>query len=496
MGSSKYRSVGVITAVVLVTVWPAAKATSAQPVRLVADSSTREHTFGLQIAIHAGELLIGSPGDSFVNNRSGAVEVFVRDGGGWVRKQYVRPAASAQQFGQTFALAGDRLVVRSYPRWIHTFRKVDGFWARESVIEIPDSLGLIAARIFPVDSTIVVQMYRASNSPNVSAFYGLLVYSPVEAGWELQQLILPDAAGMFGAALCLSRDLLVVGDYRDPGIGNGKGVVYTFRRDAGQWQRVQKFAPHDLTDSDQFGRLIACFDDRLVINSSSRGKTYTFEREGDQFVEADTIVVPHSQFFTGLHGLGDTLAVAGYRQYGELEGRPLEQSPVYFYRRSGLSWVMIDSLISPVPLSPGERDDGAFGWAMVQGDGVFAVSAPYRDRFDPYLDEMGEVFVWPTEWPVGMAAMPRTWEAHIQPTVYPNPFGDSLTVGTTLSTPAHVTISMFDMLGRQLCKRDIGIQPAGRSATRLDGSGLSPGVYVVRVATGDHVQARSVVRLD
>ena len=83
---------------------------------------------------------------------------------------------------------------------------------------------------------------------------------------------------------------------------------------------------------------------------------------------------------------------------------------------------------------------------------------------------------------------------------YPNPFTDVLTVRFTLAAPAPVTLTVYDVLGRNV-RRLVGedraagshsVQWDGRTAS---GSDTAAGVYLLRLEAGGEVQTRRVTRL-
>ncbi len=88
---------------------------------------------------------------------------------------------------------------------------------------------------------------------------------------------------------------------------------------------------------------------------------------------------------------------------------------------------------------------------------------------------------------------------------YPNPFNPSTTVRYELPGASDVTLSVFDMLGRQVAVLVNERREAGMHEVRLEGRGLSSGVYFYRLharplqpATGgggDFTQTRKLILL-
>lgn len=76
---------------------------------------------------------------------------------------------------------------------------------------------------------------------------------------------------------------------------------------------------------------------------------------------------------------------------------------------------------------------------------------------------------------------------------YPNPFNPTTTISYALPQPAHVTLAVYDMLGRQVAVLVDENASAGVHDVRFDATGLSSGVYVYRLHAGTFTQARGLV---
>ncbi|MCL4538110.1 MAG: T9SS type A sorting domain-containing protein [Bacteroidetes bacterium] len=76
---------------------------------------------------------------------------------------------------------------------------------------------------------------------------------------------------------------------------------------------------------------------------------------------------------------------------------------------------------------------------------------------------------------------------------YPNPFNPTTLISYRLSVRSHVTLKVYDILGREVRTLVSGDESAGTHTIRFDGSGLSSGVYLYRLVAGSHTATRKLV---
>ncbi len=78
---------------------------------------------------------------------------------------------------------------------------------------------------------------------------------------------------------------------------------------------------------------------------------------------------------------------------------------------------------------------------------------------------------------------------------YPNPFNPSTVIPFQMATASGVKIQVFDMLGRNVATLIDEFMPAGNHTVQFDGSGLSSGVYMIRMVAPGIQQTRNVTLL-
>ncbi len=87
----------------------------------------------------------------------------------------------------------------------------------------------------------------------------------------------------------------------------------------------------------------------------------------------------------------------------------------------------------------------------------------------------------------------------VLPTVYsleqnfPNPFNPETTIPYMLPERAHVQLSVYDLLGREVATLVNGVMEAGVHSASFNGAQLSSGVYFYRMEAGDYKQTRKLM---
>jgi hypothetical protein len=76
---------------------------------------------------------------------------------------------------------------------------------------------------------------------------------------------------------------------------------------------------------------------------------------------------------------------------------------------------------------------------------------------------------------------------------YPNPANDSFTVEYYLSAAGEVSLRLFNSLGQQALQSSRGIQSPGQHAFRFETDVLTPGVYILKIESGEEVVTGKIV---
>lgn len=66
---------------------------------------------------------------------------------------------------------------------------------------------------------------------------------------------------------------------------------------------------------------------------------------------------------------------------------------------------------------------------------------------------------------------------------YPNPFNPSTSIQFTIPEQQHVSVRVYNMLGREVATLTEGVRPAGNHTVSWDASSMSSGIYIYRLET-------------
>jgi len=211
-------------------------------------STTRAgDNFGAAVALFAGTLAVGAPGESSAARNIGGAEgdtsapgagaayVFLRSGIGWSQEAYVKASntAAGDQFGGAVALSTDTLAVGAIYE-TGTGKGVDA----DPQMRTTTFTG--AAYVYHRSPTWMPQAYLKAEHPT-----GL---------------------GCFGQSLALSGDLLAVGAIFD-GPGLGPGAAALFGAAGNHWVPAGRIVASNAETSDQYGTSVALTASTLAVGA-------------------------------------------------------------------------------------------------------------------------------------------------------------------------------------------------------------------------------------
>jgi len=240
-----------------------------QQAYLKASNTESNDFFGLTVAVSGDTAVVGAFGESSnatgVNGDqsdnsssfSGAAYVFVRSAGAWSQQAYLKASNTESNdfFGLTVAVSGDTV--------------------------------LVGARSEASSASGVNGNQSDNNAPNAGAAY---VFVRSAGVWSQQAYLKasnPDTDDLFGFAVAVSGDTVVVGAFRESsnatGVnGNqsdnsalGAGAAYVFVRSAGVWNQQAYLKASNTERLDFFGASVAVSGDTVVVGAFAEDSSAT-----------------------------------------------------------------------------------------------------------------------------------------------------------------------------------------------------------------------------
>ncbi len=125
-------------------------------------------------------------------------------------------------------------------------------------------------------------------------------------------------------------------------------------------------------------------------------------------------------------------------------------------------------------------------------------SWPAEFAFETDMFQEEGVFMYEQNPAIVTAVEPISAELPTQVTLgknYPNPFNPATTFEYAIDRTVHVTLKVYDMLGREVVTLVDGVQQAANYQVRFDGSGLASGMYLYRLETPAQVLTQRMILL-
>ena len=324
--------------------------TWSQQAYLKASNTDSGDHFGSQIAISGDTLVIAATGESScatgVNGNqsdnscqgSGAVYVFTRAGGAWSQQAYLKASNTdpGDFFGGSVAVSGDTIVVGAGTEdstatgvqgnqadngaqnsgAAYVFVRNGTTWTQQAYLkasntDADDRLGAVS---ISGDTVVLGAAFEDSSATGVngdqtdnSASSSGAAYVFVRSGniWTQQAYLKAsnaDPGDIFGAAVCVSEDTIVVGATAEMSAATGingdqtnnsasnSGAAYVFVRSGNIWTQQAYLKASNAEELDMFGARVEISRDTVVIGAQ-------FESSASTGVNGDQ--VSNGQLFSG-----------------------------------------------------------------------------------------------------------------------------------------------------------------------------------------------------
>jgi hypothetical protein len=391
-----------------------------QEAYIKAGNADAEDEFGISLALDGDTLVIGSlyedsaaggiNGDGANNAAadSGAAYVFVRKDGAWKQQAYLKGGDSPSEgdfFGTGVTISGDTIVVGAMRGNLfnpldvsnrngtaYVFVRNGETWTQQDQLVASDAApsDMFGFSVVLQKDTLVIGAPEESSVANQSG--AAYVFTRSGTSWAQTAKLKPKQpveASLFGCALALDNDTLIVGAQHDPTVAEHGGSATVFVRQGNTWTEQQRLAAPKPSAQGTFGYSVALRGDRIAVGSpradivsSPSGEVYLFERVGQSWTEAGVLAAPvprASDYFGARVALTDTALLVGSN--GESSGaRGLNgdtsrtdgagSGAAYLYARQGQTWTLSAYIKSE---NSDKTDD--FGFYVALSDSMVVVSA-------------------------------------------------------------------------------------------------------------------------
>jgi hypothetical protein len=221
------------------------------------------------------------------------------------------------------------------------------------------------------------------------------VYRYLKGSWKPEQKLKPSDAQKgdnFGRAVTVRGNVAVIGAHWDDDKGSNAGSVYIFGFDGTEWVQQQKLVAPDGAPDDRFGATLALYGNRLLVGAwldddkgFNSGSVYSYHFNGSMWVLDQKLTASdgHAGAFFARY-IGLTRNVAVIGAWHDNE-KGVNAGAAYIFRYNGNEWVETQKLL-PADLGPGDE----FGWAAAMYGDVAIVGA-YGD--DEAATDAGATYV-------------------------------------------------------------------------------------------------------
>ena len=491
-----------------------------QETKLTASDGAADDYFGRSVSLNGDVVVIGAYG---VETSTGAAYVFRYADGNWSQETKLTAAdgTSPDRFGGSVSVSGNVAVIGAHYNDLvgaaYVFRYADGSWSQESKLTASGDFDSdrFGWSVSVSDNVAVIGSY--SDGITGSAF----IFRYSNGSWSQEEKLTVSGSATndcFGQAVAVDGDGCFIGAYMDNDTATDAGAAFMFelatnhppvwavRNDTTAAEGELLTFTVEATDAE--GDPLTYEATQLPTGAEFTPETRVFSWT-PTFTQAGEDTAIFSVTAAGMAVL-DTVAIT----VNQTNRAPVIDSLASLLPEAYVGYSLVDTLHST---DPDEEDWGKLTWEVVDGDGlehfiivrdsilthtefteedtvgvhnvVFRVTDPAGAS-----DEVTLVLKIVT--PVGID-MPRPTETALLGNA-PNPFNPTTAIRFSLASDAHVTVTVYDVLGQQVTTlvnelRAAGYYTAVWNGRDAVGRPSASGPYFVRMVCGDYVSTRRMM---
>ena len=266
--------------------------------------------FGWSVSVDVNRIIVGAPGDNVNGSTSGVAYIFEYDGISWNQQAHLIPSNGSTEdfFGGSVSISGDRALVGageqpgtgggSGTAYIYEY---DGTtWNNESILtpsngNNSDYFGQAVSLQGDVAVIGSMQFYGAGNQSGAA-----YVYRYDGNDWDDETVLRASDSVIgqfFGASVCTSDEIIIVGAIGDATSGVQTGAAYVFWYDytSNTWNEQVKLLPSDAESGDWFGQSVGVHEGTAIVcswyeddNGTDAGAGYLYhvgDLDGDSIID-------------------------------------------------------------------------------------------------------------------------------------------------------------------------------------------------------------------
>lgn len=227
-----------------------------QQVKLLANDGVQGDGFGWSVSISGNYAIIGAPSDDDNGASSGSAYIFHRVGSSWTQHDKLLPndGVADADFGYSVSISGDYAIIGA---------------SNDNI----NGVSIGSAYVF----------YRSGS------------------GWVQQGKLLSNDGFIdddFGWSVSISGDYAVIGAPGDDDNGDFSGSVYSFKRNGTNWIQHDKLTASDGNEIDVFGRAVSISANFVIVgayldddNGNESGSAYIFRDNESNWVQQNKLLL-------------------------------------------------------------------------------------------------------------------------------------------------------------------------------------------------------------
>ena len=344
--------------------------------------------------------------------RENSVYIFERIIDEWrqVEKLTVQGLPSSARFGYSTSYDNNTLMIGAHADnkagkrsgSVYVFERKNNEWQKTSVLSASDASegDLFGMAVSLSGDTVLIGAYADDDGGEKSG--SVYVFERKAGEWvETEKLHASDAKKQdwFGFSVSLDKNIALIGAYGSDEHGNHSGSAYIFERDNDQWLETAKLMASDAAPDHLFSRSLVIKDGIVLVGAHGddtyglqSGAVYVYERDGEQWVQSNKITAPDGK--KHMH-FGNFLSFDGKAlaigAYGD-RGQGGYAGSVYIFERGEVGW----QLMQKVTASDSDKGD-FFGHSVSIDNGTLLVGA-YGDDVEDGHYGSAYVFHDNSEW--------------------------------------------------------------------------------------------------